>query len=324
VYIYLSNENATTVDVYFDDFKYTHVKSNVVAGADYYPFGLPMENREITREDYRYGYQGQYSERDKETGWNAFELRNYDARIGRWLSGDPYGQFDSPYVGMGNNPVTGTDPDGGWCCGGVGLMRNVTAGSARTTLLKGITVRATATGLSNAAIAGVVANGFATALMNRSMGGFRINGLSGGHQIEFGMGGSGGRTENWSNYNADISTPGLSSIPSPETSLSGSISSYLPSAETLQTGLGIAGWIPGVQTVAGLAEAGVALYRGDYWGAGFAAAGAIPVLGYLAKAAKTGLLANRTTRIYRIWGGSFTIILYLAVPIKEHLVSSYI
>lgn len=37
----------------------------------------------------------------------------YDARIGRWVSPDPYGQFSSGYVGMGNNPVNGTDPDGG-------------------------------------------------------------------------------------------------------------------------------------------------------------------------------------------------------------------
>ncbi len=37
----------------------------------------------------------------------------YDPRIGRWLSPDPYGQFVSPYVGMGNMPNMNTDPDGG-------------------------------------------------------------------------------------------------------------------------------------------------------------------------------------------------------------------
>ncbi len=114
MYIFVANESEIT-RVWFDDLKVTHQRSNIVAGADYYPFGLPMENREITREDYRYGYQGQYSEKDKETGWNAFELRMYDARVARWLSVDPQGQYFSPYVGMGNNPVTGTDPDGGYC-----------------------------------------------------------------------------------------------------------------------------------------------------------------------------------------------------------------
>lgn len=37
----------------------------------------------------------------------------HDARFGRWLSVDPYGQFASPYVGMGNAPNMGVDPDGG-------------------------------------------------------------------------------------------------------------------------------------------------------------------------------------------------------------------
>lgn len=63
--------------------------------------------------DYRYAYQGQ--EKDTETGKEAFELRLWDARIGRWLTTDPYRQFDSPYLGMGNNPINFVDPDGGYC-----------------------------------------------------------------------------------------------------------------------------------------------------------------------------------------------------------------
>ena len=38
----------------------------------------------------------------------------YNSRVGRWLSYDPEGQFDSPYVGMGNDPVSEMDPDGGF------------------------------------------------------------------------------------------------------------------------------------------------------------------------------------------------------------------
>ena len=50
----------------------------------------------------------------EETGsTNSFELRLWDSRIGRWMSPDPYGQFASPYLGMGNNPINGVDPDGG-------------------------------------------------------------------------------------------------------------------------------------------------------------------------------------------------------------------
>lgn len=113
-YIFLSNEHPTGVDVYFDDLNIVLRRSSVVAGADFYPFGLEMENREIDLEEYRYGYQGQYSEEDDANGWNRFELRSYDPRIGRWLSTDPYGQFDSPYIGMGNVPNVGIDPDGGY------------------------------------------------------------------------------------------------------------------------------------------------------------------------------------------------------------------
>jgi hypothetical protein len=38
-------------------------------------------------------------------------LTNYTMM--RWLSPDPYGQFSSPYLGMGNKPHMGIDPDGG-------------------------------------------------------------------------------------------------------------------------------------------------------------------------------------------------------------------
>ena len=40
-------------------------------------------------------------------------MRLWDGRIGRWLTVDPAGEFFSPYLGMGNNPISLTDPDGG-------------------------------------------------------------------------------------------------------------------------------------------------------------------------------------------------------------------
>ncbi len=81
----------------------------VLGTADYYPFGMPFPDEQNL--DYRYAYQGQ--EKDEETGMEAFELRLWDARIGRWLTPDPYGQYASPYLGMGNNPISRVDPDGG-------------------------------------------------------------------------------------------------------------------------------------------------------------------------------------------------------------------
>ena len=71
-----------------------------------------MPNRRtVYGETYRYAYQGQ--EKDTETGKEAFQLRLWDARIGRWLTTDPMGEFSSPYLGMGNNPLNKIDPDGG-------------------------------------------------------------------------------------------------------------------------------------------------------------------------------------------------------------------
>jgi len=41
-----------------------------------------------------------------------FDARLFDSQLGRWHAIDPVTQFASPYVGMGNNPVSLTDPDG--------------------------------------------------------------------------------------------------------------------------------------------------------------------------------------------------------------------
>ncbi|MFW5700664.1 MAG: RHS repeat domain-containing protein, partial [Cyclobacteriaceae bacterium] len=48
----------------------------------------------------------------EETGWNSFEARMYDPVIGRWMSVDPARQHFSPYLSMGNNPISRVDPDG--------------------------------------------------------------------------------------------------------------------------------------------------------------------------------------------------------------------
>ncbi len=90
--------------------RYGNAMPEVASATDYYPFGMPMPGRNL-QGDYRYAYQGQ--EKDTETGKEAFQLRLWDARIGRWLTTDPYGEFSSPYLGMGNNPISNIDPDGG-------------------------------------------------------------------------------------------------------------------------------------------------------------------------------------------------------------------
>jgi RHS repeat-associated protein len=101
-------------NIYFDDLTITHEHSPIVAGGDYYPFGLPIVDRQITQENYSYGYQGQFNQKDTVTQWNMFDLRMYDPAIGRWSSPDVVRQFHSGFIGMGNNPVNFFDPDGAW------------------------------------------------------------------------------------------------------------------------------------------------------------------------------------------------------------------
>jgi RHS repeat-associated protein len=116
MYIYVANESMAYVDVYFDDLTIKLTEGPATQLADYYPFGLKMEARSYAREHYRFGYQGQFAEMDEETGWNAFELRMYDAVVGRWGATDPYNEFASAYLAMANNPTYVVDRNGG-CTG---------------------------------------------------------------------------------------------------------------------------------------------------------------------------------------------------------------
>ena len=152
---------------------------------DYYPFGMPMPNRKLVNgEPYRYAYQGQ--EKDPETGKEAFQLRLWDARIGRWLTTDPYRQFDSPYLGMGNNPVGSVDPDGGFAftvlgglIGGVTAAingDNVWAGIGTGALAGGLVDLTIATGGGALAIAGAAAvGGYADSALTDVFNGRKVN-----------------------------------------------------------------------------------------------------------------------------------------------------
>jgi len=50
---------------------------------------------------------------DDDIGWNDFVLRNYDPQTGKFIQQDPFQQFSSPYIGMGNDPTNTIDPTGG-------------------------------------------------------------------------------------------------------------------------------------------------------------------------------------------------------------------
>jgi RHS repeat-associated protein len=113
IYVWESNESANT-KVWFDDLRVTHAGNFVAQATDYGVWVDVLREQKTEEQKYRFGHQGQFAEKDEETRWSHFELREYDPVIGRWTSRDPYRQYWSPYIGMGNNPVSGVDPDGGY------------------------------------------------------------------------------------------------------------------------------------------------------------------------------------------------------------------
>lgn len=117
--VLLRNKNGTNADIY--SFK------------DYYAFGSKAQSGGT--DDYRYDYQGQFAEKDKETDWNAFDARMYDGKIGRWSTIDPLGQFDSPYTGMGNSPLMYIDEDGRLVINAIGAVVGGIAGGV-TSIVK--------------------------------------------------------------------------------------------------------------------------------------------------------------------------------------------
>ncbi|UGU17912.1 DUF6443 domain-containing protein [Sinomicrobium kalidii] len=94
---------------------------DIIQENNYYPGGLLHQGyNNITSSlgnstAKKFKYQGQeYSE---SLGLNLYEfdLRHYSPTLMRFHTPDPYEQFMSPYVAMGNNPVVAYDPDGGKC-----------------------------------------------------------------------------------------------------------------------------------------------------------------------------------------------------------------
>ena len=118
-YVYVSNQSNN--DVYFDNLVAGITQGNIAEENHYYSYGLKIAGLSSKKlgDVYEgslknnYLYQGAYAELDDDIGWTDFALRNYDAQIGRWVQQDPYQEFASPYVGMGDDPVNLTDPSGG-------------------------------------------------------------------------------------------------------------------------------------------------------------------------------------------------------------------
>jgi RHS repeat-associated protein len=116
LYIWLSNENDTPVEVYFDDLKVTQVKSPVIQSDDYYPFGLTFNS--YSRENSvpnKFKFQEQEHIDDLGLNWDSFKWRNHQPDIGRFFNVDPLAEkyvYWSPYAFSGNQVVNARELEG--------------------------------------------------------------------------------------------------------------------------------------------------------------------------------------------------------------------
>lgn len=89
--------------------------SDVVSQSDYYPFGMMLPGRNSSDDSYRYGFQGYEADDEVKGQSNSYttEFRQYDPRLGKWLSLDPVVKHhESPYASFANNPIWFIDPNG--------------------------------------------------------------------------------------------------------------------------------------------------------------------------------------------------------------------
>ncbi len=116
VYAYLSNEETTPVEVYFDDFKVAQIKSPIVQSDDYYAFWLTFNSyRRENAVPNPYQYNGKELQDELNLGWLDYGARMYMPEIGRWGAVDPLAEKYkrlNPYNYVMNNPLRFIDPDG--------------------------------------------------------------------------------------------------------------------------------------------------------------------------------------------------------------------
>jgi|GEM_PF-1677256 len=116
VYIYISNEESSPLEVYFDDFKVTHTKSPVIESQDFYPFGLVFNNYQ--RENSlinKIKFQGQEHIDDLGLNWDSFKWRNHQPDIGRFFNVDPLAAkyvHNSPYAFSENKVIAHIELEG--------------------------------------------------------------------------------------------------------------------------------------------------------------------------------------------------------------------
>ncbi len=166
-YVYRSGNTYKYVYIYGDHLgnnrvSYSDINDNgivdsgeLLSNTDYYPFGNIQAGQftDGLAAVYKYTFQGKEYQDENGLNWHDFGSRMYDASLGRWMSTDPQNQFGSPYLAMGNNPVSYTDPNGEYT--GIDDLIAFAVGGAINTVANWNNIDNLGDGLSYFAVGGV-------------------------------------------------------------------------------------------------------------------------------------------------------------------------
>jgi RHS repeat-associated protein len=89
---------------------YIYFSVDYMSVSDYYPFGMMMQERSFTcsTNENKFSFNGKEMDNETYQGSIAFEARIYDARLGKFLSVDPWSykyRYQSTYVFAHNSPI---------------------------------------------------------------------------------------------------------------------------------------------------------------------------------------------------------------------------
>jgi RHS repeat-associated protein len=115
-YLYVSNENPTLMDVYFDDVTMSYTQGNIIQGNEYYAHGFQTANSWTRDNAVANNFLANGgTELNTTTGLMDLEYRNFDPVLGRMNQVDPMADKYSshtPYNYAFNTPVMINDPNG--------------------------------------------------------------------------------------------------------------------------------------------------------------------------------------------------------------------